>query len=81
MKLEDVRETLAGMVAEIFELESPEAVDGALSFEFVGDSLQHLELVAAISHRFGIEIDYHTIATFDELVTEVHELAGQLEGR
>jgi acyl carrier protein len=70
---DEVRYVVGTMIAEIFELESGmgELYD-ELNLELLGDSLQHLELRAAILKKFSKQVDPEKARTFGQLVTEIY---------
>ena len=53
--VEDVRQRIRTLVADVLELDESEVADDAdLSESFAADSLQHLELVSALEREYGV---------------------------
>jgi acyl carrier protein len=68
---DNTRDTLARLVTEIFELDSVADLKDETLLSACGDSLQHLELQAAIEVKFARRIELGNIASFGQLVGEL----------
>ena len=66
-----IRDVMADLVREIFELDPTQNIADDLDVGHLGDSLQQLELISAIEGRFGIALEVEELPGFADLVVLV----------
>ncbi|MBF0533070.1 MAG: acyl carrier protein [Candidatus Omnitrophica bacterium] len=75
--MDDLKETLRGMVAHIIEMDPKDIGDDALFIKDLGmDSMMALEILASIEKKYRIEIPEAMLPKFTSINETVKQVSG-----
>lgn len=77
MTAEEVRSKIQELVIYIFELDPKDSgLNDEVPLQYLGDSLQYLQLVAEIQRQFAVSFDPVRVRTLGQLVTLIERKVG-----